>query len=99
MATSTSIFYGFMLFLTVFLLTWSERSISFFDLLFEATAALGTGGIDSPTTALLSPVGKIIIIGAMLVGRVGVITFGMALLKHHSTDEAEEAPEREDLAV
>ena len=99
MATSTSIFYGFMLFLTVFLLTWSERSLPFFDLLFEAAAALSTGGIDTSTTALLSPVGKLIIIGAMLVGRVGVITFGMALLKHHGTDDAEEVPEREDLAV
>ncbi len=100
-ATSTFIFFVVLLFTVTFLLTWTE-SLPFFDLFYEATAALSTGGISTETTERLSALGKLIIIVTMLVGRVGVITFGMALIRpdDDEIEEAEEKPiEREDLAV
>ena len=98
-ATSSFIFYIFLLFVTLFLLVWTE-SLPFLDLLFEATAALATAGISSGVSGQLSPLGKLIIIAAMLIGRVGVITFGMALLNQTDEDEEPEPPAKhEDLAV
>lgn len=100
MANSTFIFYAMMFFLTLFLLTWTE-TLSFFDIVAETVAVLSTGGLSVGATAQLSILGKLIIIVVMLVGRVGVITFGMALLKRDE-DELEKEQEhikREDLAV
>lgn len=99
MAASTFIFYGFCLFTAMFLLTWTEN-LPFLDLFFEATSALATAGLSMGATELLSPVGKLIIIAAMIVGRIGVITFGMALLKRDEGELEKEAHlKREDLAV
>ena len=87
-------------FLTLFLLTWTEK-LPFFDIVAESVAVLSTGGISVGATAQLSGLGKLIIIVVMLVGRVGVITFGMALMKRDE-DELEKEQEhvkREDLAV
>ena len=99
-ANSTFIFYIFMLFVTMFLLTWVEE-LPFIDLFFEAVAALSTAGISSGTTEQLGFLGKLIIIATMIIGRVGVITFGMALLKRDEDEleEEEEHIKREDLAV
>jgi len=100
MANSTFIFYSMLFFLTLFLLTWTEK-LPFFDIVAESVAVLSTGGISVGATAQLSGLGKLIIIIVMLVGRVGVITFGMALMKRDE-DELEKEQEhvkREDLAV
>ncbi len=100
MANSTFIFYAMMFFITLFMLTWTER-LPFFDIVAETVAVLSTGGLSVGATAQLSILGKLIIIVVMLVGRVGVITFGMALLKRDA-DELEKEQEhvkREDLAV
>lgn len=51
-----------------------------FDLLFEATSALGTVGLSRGVTPLLSDSAKLVLVGAMLVGRVGVLTFFVSLL-------------------
>ena len=80
-----------MFFLTLFLLTWTEK-LPFFDIVAETVAVLSTGGISVGATSQLSVLGKIIIIIVMLVGRVGVITFGMAILKR---DEDELQKEQE----
>ena len=99
-ANSTFIFYSMMFFVTLFLLTWTEK-LPFFDIVAETVAVLSTGGLSVGATAELSILGKLIIIIVMLVGRVGVITFGMALLKRDE-DELEKEQEhvkREDLAV
>lgn len=99
-AMSTFIFYCFMLFAVMFFLTWTE-TLPFLDLFCEASAALGTAGMSCGATADLSGPGKLIIIIAMLVGRVGVVTFGMALLKRDEEELQEEEKEikREDLVV
>lgn len=100
MAGSTFIFYITLLFSSLFLLTWTER-LPFIKLLFEAAAALGTAGLSTGITGDLSGWGKLIVIVTMLIGRIGVITFGMALLAHDDDDEEEFQPpiKKEDLAV
>lgn len=99
-ANSTFIFYAMMFFITLFLLTWTE-TLPFLDIMAETVAVLSTGGISLGATAQLSILGKLIIIIVMLVGRVGVITFGMALLKRDADDleKEQEHVKREDLAV
>lgn len=49
-------------------------------LLFEAASAIGTVGLSMGITGSLSVWGKIILISIMFIGRVGVITFGLAIL-------------------
>ncbi len=64
------------------------------DVLFEAASALGTVGVSRGLTAHLTPVGKILIIALMFIGRLGPVTFGLALLAGK-----QEPVEHEDLAV
>ena len=79
MAVSIFIFYTAILFFSVFLLSFTEN-YSLEKLLFEATSAIGTVGLSMGITGSLSVFGKIILICIMFIGRVGVITFGLAIL-------------------
>jgi trk system potassium uptake protein TrkH len=54
------------------------------DIIFELTSALGTVGLSTGATAYLDDIGKIIIIIAMFVGRVGPITMFMLLNEDYS---------------
>ena len=51
----------------------------FEGLLFEAASALGTVGLSTGITAQLTPIGKLILVLLMYIGRVGPLTFGIAL--------------------
>ncbi len=97
-ATSTVVLYGVFLFVSVFLLTWTEE-MPFLNLLFEATAALSTAGFSMAATTQLSTLGKLIIIATMLVGRIGVVTFSMALLSSDEENEKPKVVSQEDVAV
>ncbi len=99
-ATSMFLVYAFFLFVSVFLLTWTE-DLPFIGLVFESSAALGTAGLSTGITSQLSALGKLIIIATMIVGRIGVVTFGMALLAHDKDDEDEDDKpvKTEDVAV
>ena len=100
-ATSTLMIYIVSLCISIFLLTWTE-DLPFLSLAFESASALGTAGLSTGITTELSVWGKLIIIGTMLIGRIGVVTFGMAILGTDEDDneEQEEKPaEREDVAV
>lgn len=95
-ATSTFILYTCVLFLFSFLLTFSEKD-SFENILFEAASALGTVGLSTGLTSNLTLIGKILIIILMFIGRVGVLTFGFALLSKRNHQEIKTV--QEDLAV
>lgn len=100
-ATSTFILYTSLIFLFAFLLTYSEEA-TFENILFEVASALGTVGLSAGLTGNLSMAGKIMIIILMFIGRVGVLTFGFALLDFKTEkekEEEEEKLEKEDLAV
>jgi trk system potassium uptake protein TrkH len=57
-------------------LAWEDR---FIDILFEACSACGTVGLSTGVTDFLNPAGKLIVIVAMFVGRLGPITLLVAL--------------------
>ena len=71
--------------LFLFMLTISEAellssgSFTFFDLVFEQVSAMGTVGLSTGLTPMLSPAGKIIISISMFIGRVGTLTVAFAL--------------------
>lgn len=71
-------FYVGALILGCYLLALSE-SLPFEGLLFEAASALGTVGLSTGITAQLTPIGKLILVLLMFIGRVGPLTFGVAL--------------------
>ncbi len=98
-ATSTFLVYTMFLLTSIFLLTWTE-DLPFLSLVFESAAALSTSGLSAGITADLSLLGKLIIICTMIIGRMGVLTFGVALLNHEEDeDDVPPAKQTEDLAI
>ncbi len=73
----TAFFIGAM---TVLLLVF-EPDKALEDLLFEVTSAVGTVGLSRGITAELSWQGKVVLIVAMFVGRVGILTLLFALFR------------------
>ncbi len=71
-------FYIAILTLGAYLLEITE-SFSFVEILFEASSALGTVGLSMGITASLTPLGKLIVTLMMFCGRLGPLTFGIAL--------------------
>jgi trk system potassium uptake protein len=71
--------------LDLLILTVIERA-SFLQLLFEVTSAFATVGLSTGPTGSLTVVGKWVIAITMLVGRVGPLAIGFALLSrpHHA---------------
>jgi trk system potassium uptake protein TrkH len=62
------------------LVSISNPTISFIDVLFEAVSAFATVGLSTGITADLSDVGKYVIITTMYLGRVGILLFMASLL-------------------
>ena len=69
----------------VFVLTVTESALvtsgasTFFDLAFEHVSAMGTVGLSTGITPLLSSGGKVVLAVAMFVGRVGTLTVAFAV--------------------
>ena len=69
---------------STFLLSATETAVAqsshyFLGMLFESTSAFGTVGLSTGITPNLTPLGKIIIMITMFVGRVGPLTLALAL--------------------
>ena len=88
---SGATFFYFMILLTVavFLLALTEPGASLEAMIFESISALGTVGLSMGVTGGLSILGKLIIIVLMTAGRVGILSFGIALAMHDETHEEE----------
>jgi len=79
--------------LSVLVLTFVEQRFApantsgpaFLALVFEATSAFGTVGLSTGITARLTPLGQLLIIALMFVGRVGPLT--VALAAGHSEEK------------
>ncbi|MDO6759169.1 potassium transporter TrkG [Tamlana sp. 2_MG-2023] len=95
-ATSTFILYTSLIFLFSFLLAYTD-DFTFIQILFEVASALGTVGLSTGITADLSVLGKAMIIILMFIGRVGVLTFGFALLRQKQKESLK--IRHDDLAV
>ena len=57
----------------------SQGGASFFDLAFEHVSAMGTVGLSTGITSMLSSSGKVVLSIAMFVGRVGTLTVAFAV--------------------
>lgn len=95
-ATSTFTLYTSLIFFFTFLLSFTE-TFPFEEILFEVASALGTVGLSTGITGDLSSAGKVFIVILMFIGRVGVLTFGFALLARKNEDRRE--VHEDDLAV
>lgn len=84
LATASLAYYFCVTGIAVYLLLLTEKG-DFLTILFEAASALGTVGLSMGITASLTTVGKLTIIVLMLIGRVGFLTFGMALTAQTET--------------
>lgn len=78
MAFASVVFYIAIFFLGGLLLLTLQNQ-PFEDVLFETASALGTVGLSRGITGDLEPLAKCVVIVLMFIGRVGPITFGLAL--------------------
>lgn len=81
-ATAIAGLSGAMVFTALLLLTIVERDVPFLALAFEAVSAFSTTGLSTGVTASLSPLGKLVLIATMFVGRVGPLTIALAAGAH-----------------
>jgi trk system potassium uptake protein TrkH len=88
-ATAGLAFYGVLLFAALFLLLLTEPGAAFEAVLFEAVSAMGTVGLSLGLTGGLSDLGKITVTVLMIAGRVGILTFGIALARRDESREEE----------
>ena len=70
------------------------QSINSRDLIFEATSALGTVGLSTGATPLLDEIGKVIVIIAMFVGRIGPVSLFMLLNDEQAASDTRYPVER-----
>lgn len=63
----------------VFCLSISEPDMNIMSIVFETVSAFGTVGVSTGITAALSPMGKVLIVLTMFIGRVGLLTLAFAL--------------------
>ena len=96
-AVSSFIFYTGFIFLAIFLLSFSEQT-PLQNIMFEVISAISTVGLSVGITGGLTAFGKIVIISIMFIGRLGVLTFGLALLARSST-QTPPLKDETDLAV
>ncbi len=94
-AVASFCFYVTFLLIGTYFLTLTEKG-DFEAILFEAASALGTVGLSTGVTPLLSDMGRIIVTFLMFVGRLGPLTFGLSLFL---SPQARTQPEHEDVAI
>jgi potassium uptake TrkH family protein len=72
--------------LVVFLLSITEKDTDMMALIFEQVSAFGTVGLSTGITGTLSSAGKVLIIISMFLGRVGTLTFAVAMSTRIDTE-------------
>lgn len=95
MATSNFFFYILTVCFGTYLLLLVQQENTF-DVLFEAISALGTVGVSTGLTGSLTVMGKLIIVAMMFLGRVGPLSFGIAVFSDKPTAFNNET---EDIAI
>ncbi|RUA34234.1 MAG: ATPase [Bacteroidetes bacterium] len=69
----------------IFILSITDSKFTLMQLIFEQVSAFGTVGLSTGITADLSFAGRVVIILSMFIGRVGTLTFALALSSRKST--------------
>ena len=63
----------------ILVLSFTDPDVPFGALAFEATSAFGTVGLSMGATGALSEAGRLVVVLLMVVGRVGLLTVGLAV--------------------
>lgn len=79
-------------FSTAIILTITDSSFKFINLLFESTSAFGTVGLTTGITDKLSTLGRLVITLTMYIGRVGPLTMAYAFAKRNRKRDFKNAP-------
>ncbi len=95
-AVTVTLLFAAVLFISTLALSITENSNGFTmsEIMFEAGSALGTVGLTTGITPSLTTAGKLIIIAAMLIGRLGpltllaALTFNIKPVRYNYPDEA-----------
>ena len=88
-ALSISVLSALLVIITTTVIVSIQTDLSVMDILFETTSAFGTVGLTLGTTPLLNNISKGLIILTMFLGRVGPLSFAVALIlksKKRSSD-------------
>ncbi|MEM6305491.1 MAG: potassium transporter TrkG [Pseudomonadota bacterium] len=88
-ATASFGYYGLVATVAAFLLFLTEPAAAFDVVLFEVISAMGTVGLSMGLTSELSDLGKVAVIVLMTAGRIGILTFGIAVSAHDESREEE----------
>lgn len=91
-ALTNIIVYSLFIFIGCIAISFTDPRLTLSNILFETTSALGTVGLSMGITADLSSAGKLILIALMYIGRVGVISFGSALIMRTKRNRAAAHP-------
>jgi trk system potassium uptake protein TrkH len=70
-----------------------NEELSYVDILFETVSAMGTVGLSTGITATLSPISHIVLIILMFLGRVGIMTIGIASMMNQFRQPKIQYPE------
>lgn len=98
LAISSAIFYLFIATIGLWgILMLENEAFTFEEVLFEVTSALSTVGLSTGLTGELCSCSKLIIAVLMFIGRLGVLTFGFALI--NKAPLLRSKPETEDIAI
>jgi len=98
LAISSTVFYMMILSIGTWMVLIVEKSnFPFEKILFEVSSALSTVGLSTGVTADLQDGSKLIIALWMFIGRLGVLTFGLALISENPL--IRKKPEIEDIAI
>lgn len=79
-------------FSTAIILTITDSSLKFINLLFESTSAFGTVGLTTGITDKLSILGRLVITLTMYIGRVGPLTMAYAFARRNMKRDYRNAP-------
>ncbi|MEM5517924.1 potassium transporter TrkG [Henriciella sp. AS95] len=88
-AGASAVYFIVLMSIAIFLLGLTDPQFEFERIVFEVISALGTVGLSMGITGELSDLGKLIIIILMTAGRVGILTFGIAIAMHDESRSEE----------
>jgi trk system potassium uptake protein TrkH len=85
-AIAIAVFTFILIIFYIFILSVTEDA-SMKDIVFEVFSAFGTVGLSMGITPMLSTTGKILLVTAMFIGRLGPLTIALALSRNTNTPE------------
>jgi trk system potassium uptake protein TrkH len=88
-ASASFNFYIILLTLGIYLINLTDGKLFIFDIIFEATSAIGTVGLSTGITASLSFLGKCVVTCLMLLGRIGPLSIGLAIFFNKKTEDVD----------